>query len=218
MRMKDLISPLSNFFKIQIDESYFESEEWSLILDKLAKDKSLFEHSQKVTYYAMMIFDNLHTEWTLTEKDRQTLFLSAFLHDIGKLSIMPEGLLSKVAKLTAEEFIEIKRHPVFGFEFISKFATLKDVLLNILHHHERYDGRGYPNGLTGNNIPLLARIISVADSFDAMTSLRPYKKTFSMDYALGEILENAGCQFDPAVAECFIDLCKSHKVLLGWAS
>ncbi len=216
MRMKDLISPLSNFFKIQIDDSSFENDEWSVIIEKLFKDKSLFEHSQKVTYYAMMIFDNLQKKWALIEKNREILFLSAFLHDIGKLNIMPEGLLKKVATLTTDEFTEIKKHPVFGFEFISKFDSLKDVLLNILHHHERYDGRGYPNGLLGDSIPLLARIISVADSFDAMTSLRPYKKTFSMNYALGEILENSGCQFDPTVAECFIDLCKSHKVLLDW--
>ncbi len=206
--MKDFFSSIFFYYNIKAEESVFKNEEWLSILEKLAMDGGLFEHSQKVTYYAIKIFDDIKDEWQLTDNDRKTLFFSAFLHDIGKLFIHPEELLNKEAQLTEKEFTEIKRHPVLGYEFISKFDPLKPVLFNILHHHERYDGKGYPNGVGGESIPPLARIISVADSFDAMTSLRPYRKINSADSAFNEIYVNAGCQFDPYVAESFVHLRK----------
>jgi HD-GYP domain-containing protein (c-di-GMP phosphodiesterase class II) len=215
MDMNTFIKPLSSHFGLEIKDEAFNSQEWSDMLERLSKDEALLKHSQNVTYYSMLIFDHMKDMCDMTDKDREVLFLSAFLHDIGKLHVNFD-VLHKAAKLTAEELEEIRKHPVFGFEFLGKFDHFSEILDNILHHHERYDGKGYPKGLHGNSIPMISRIIAVADAFDAMTSYRPYKKTYSKDYALGEIIENAGCQFDPFVAECFINLCQTRKFNMGF--
>ncbi len=216
-KMNTLLVPLSSHFKLNIKDDVFVSDEWNAIFDGLSLDSELLKHSQNVTYYSMLIFDHMKDLCNLNDHDREILFFSAFLHDIGKIYVKFD-VLHKSAKLTPEEFAEIKKHPVFGFDFLQKFKHFSLVLDNILHHHERFDGKGYPKGLYGNSIPILSRIIAVADAFDAMTSYRSYKKTYSRDYALGEIIENAGCQFDPFVAECFINICQTKEVSLGFQS
>jgi putative nucleotidyltransferase with HDIG domain len=142
-------------------------------------------------------------ELGLSREEVKKVELAALLHDIGKIGI-PERILRKEGKLTEEEYEEIKKHPTVGAEILSSISQLKDVIPAIQHHQERYDGKGYPAGLWNDNIPLYARIISVADTFDAMTSDRPYRKHFPEDVALKEIELNKGLQFDPLCVEAFI--------------
>jgi HD-GYP domain-containing protein (c-di-GMP phosphodiesterase class II) len=130
---------------------------------------------------------------------------AAILHDIGKIGIAKE-ILHKKAPLLEKEVLEIKKHPSLGKKILRPLKFLKDAATLIDHHQERYDGSGYPGGLSGEEIPLGARVIAIADSFDAMTSVRPYRKRLSMDTTRKELLENAGKQFDPALVRVFIGL------------
>jgi HD-GYP domain-containing protein (c-di-GMP phosphodiesterase class II) len=125
------------------------------------------------------------------------------LHDIGKIAI-PDEILRKPGRLTAEEFDVIRTHPARGEAILAPLEELRSVLPAIRHHHERFDGQGYPDQLAGKNIPLHARIICVADSFDAMTSKRYYHEAKSLEEGLEEIARCSGSQFDPGLAECFI--------------
>jgi putative nucleotidyltransferase with HDIG domain len=164
-----------------------------------AKDPYTHGHSSRVSKYSVMIAEELG----LSKEEVKKVELAALLHDIGKIGI-PERILRKEGKLTEEEYEEIKKHPTVGAEILSSISQLKDVIPAIQHHQERYDGKGYPAGLWNDNIPLYARIISVADTFDAMTSDRPYRKHFPEDVALKEIELNKGLQFDPLCVEAFI--------------
>ncbi len=132
-----------------------------------------------------------------------TLGYGFFLHDIGKVGV-PESILTKCGPLSVSEWKVMRRHPLMGAEIVAPIAFLSDTVGLIRHHHERFDGRGYPDGLRGDQIPLTARIFSVADAFDAMTTDRPYRGSVSVERALAEIRECAGSQFDPEVAEVFI--------------
>ena len=126
--------------------------------------------------------------------------IAAFLHDAGKVAI-PRSILDKPANLTIDEFKLMKKHPVYTMEIMSMVSELKDLVRIAGGHHERYDGRGYPDGTAGDNIPLGARIMAVADAFDAMTSLRPYQKTKSIEEAKEVLAKNSGTQFDPEIAK-----------------
>jgi HD-GYP domain-containing protein (c-di-GMP phosphodiesterase class II) len=138
-----------------------------------------------------------------------SLRFGAPLHDIGKVTISGE-ILRKPGPLTAEELAEIRRHPADGAALVQPIRTGRPALPYVLFHHERWDGDGYPAGLTGNAIPLEARLLAVADSFDAMTSQRPYRPAFSTDRALVEVGICAGTQFDPLVAEAFLEVWADH--------
>jgi len=164
-----------------------------------AKDPYTHGHSSRVSKYSVMIAEELG----LPKKEVKRVELAALLHDIGKIGIS-EKILQKEGTLTEEEFEQIKRHPVVGAEILSPISQLSDVIPAIRHHQERYDGNGYPSRLWNDNIPLYARIISVADAFDAMTSDRPYRKHFPEEVALKEIELNKGLQFDPLCVEAFI--------------
>jgi HD-GYP domain-containing protein (c-di-GMP phosphodiesterase class II) len=129
---------------------------------------------------------------------------SGLLHDVGKLGI-PEHILNKPGDLTAEEFEQIKRHPRLGYDVLRPISSLKPVLDAVLFHHEDYDGSGYPEGLSGERIPLLARILHVADIFDALTSTRSYRAGLGVDQALDLLAQKAGRITDPAVTAAFID-------------
>ncbi|MBI5681903.1 MAG: HD domain-containing protein, partial [Deltaproteobacteria bacterium] len=129
--------------------------------------------------------------------------LASTLHDIGKIGTY-EHLLDKPDKLTDEEFELIKAHPAKGAEILKQIKALKDVIPIVRAHHENTDGTGYPDGLKGNNIPLLARIVHVVDSFDAMTTDRPYRTSFDRGYALKELKRYAGAQFDTEVVKAFL--------------
>jgi HD-GYP domain-containing protein (c-di-GMP phosphodiesterase class II) len=127
------------------------------------------------------------------------------LHDIGKIGI-PDAVLKKQTKLTDEEYAIIKLHPETGAAILKHIKSLKDLVPAVYHHHEQFDGNGYPHGIKGTAIPLHARIIALADTFDAMTSSRAYRKALSFRTALNEIERNRGTQFDPDIANIFIEI------------
>jgi HD-GYP domain-containing protein (c-di-GMP phosphodiesterase class II) len=145
---------------------------------------------------------------------RDALMLGAILHDVGKL-LLPPGLLAKKGPLNEREWITIRSHPEAGEEMLKGIAFLAPALPVIRHHHERWDGGGYPDCLAGDAIPLAARIVSVADTFDAMVSDRPYRKAMPMDDACAEILRSAGTQLDPQCANTFVELIKFSELTLG---
>jgi HD-GYP domain-containing protein (c-di-GMP phosphodiesterase class II) len=144
----------------------------------------------------------------LSDYELDELSLLATLHDIGKICIA-ENILLKPAKLSSEEWELVKKHPEIGYRIASSSPELATVAEAILHHHERWDGKGYLKGLKGEEIPLLSRIIAIVDSFDAMTNDRPYRKSFSIEEALVEIEMCSGTQFDPKLVESFIKIVRS---------
>jgi putative nucleotidyltransferase with HDIG domain len=156
-------------------------------------------HSARVTKYAV----ELGKELGLKDHDLERLRLSALLHDVGKIGTY-DIVLDKPGKLTDEEFDLVKKHPRKGAEILAPIKQLIDVIPGVLHHHERYDGKGYPDGLKGEDIPLQARILCVADSYDAMTADRPYRTASGKDYAISEVKRSSGTQFDPEVAAVFL--------------
>jgi len=155
-------------------------------------------HSTRVAEYSR----RMALELQLSDRDAEMVIMAASLHDIGKIGVS-EAILRKPGKLTDEEFEEIRKHPEFGWMVLRGVEGFEEISQLLLHHHERFDGRGYPAGLQREEIPLGARIIAVADSFDAMTSNRPYRKAGSPEAAAKELLRCAGTQFDPAVVEAF---------------
>lgn len=165
------------------------------------KQPNLHEHCKRVAEYALMLADKAG----LDESQRQILYDSAMLHDIGKAKV-PGYILNKPGKLTPEEYDVIKEHTVAGYNIIKEIKELKPLCPAILHHHERIDGQGYPCGLQGDDIPLPARILAIADSFDAMTSYRPYKNALTIQEAGDELRANSGSQFDGRLVECFLSL------------
>ena len=146
----------------------------------------------------------------LPSQEIEKVQLAGLLHDIGKIGI-DEKILQKPARLTPDEYKEIQKHPVIGESIMKHINALKDVLPGIRNHHERWDGRGYPDKLKGKKIPLLGRIIALADTYDAITSDRPYRKGASSKYALEEITRCAGSQFDPELARIFVKAVKYKK-------
>ena len=135
--------------------------------------------------------------------------MGGLFHDIGKIGI-PDSILLKPGKLTPEEYSEIKNHPAIGVHILSNAAIFKDIIPIVKHHHERYDGLGYPGKLAGENIPYFARIAAVADTFDAMTSRRTYRDALDLQIVIEEIRKNRRIQFDPQIAEVFLDILCNH--------
>lgn len=166
-----------------------------------AKDRYTRGHSDRVAHLSAKIARHLG----FSEEESERVRIAGIVHDVGKIGV-PEGVLCKPGRLTDEEFDKIKLHPEIGHEILKGIPSLSDILPGVLHHHERYDGKGYPHGLAGDDIPLLARIIGVADTFDAMSSNRAYRSRMSRDVVLAEIAKCSGSQFDPRVAEAFLAL------------
>lgn len=164
-----------------------------------AKDKYTNGHSNRVAMYARMLSKNLGD----SEEEQKKVYYSALLHDIGKIGI-PDQIINKPAKLTEEEFNTIKTHPVIGSEILSSVSSMSELTVGARSHHERFDGTGYPDGLKGHDIPRLARIICVADAYDAMTSNRSYRKFLAQDVVRKELEENSGTQFDPEIVNCIL--------------
>jgi putative nucleotidyltransferase with HDIG domain len=165
-------------------------------------------HSERVTEYAVKIAEKLNVEKEEIEKIRY----AALLHDIGKINIR-EDILNKPGKLTDEEFTIMKKHPVYGAKIMEPVEEFHDILPYVFHHHERIDKKGYPDGLGGEEIPLAARILAVADSFDAMTSNRPYRTAMSVKDAIQELDRNCGTQFEPRIVETFKKILRDET---GW--
>ena len=163
-----------------------------------AKDSYTALHSSNVQTVSM----RLARAMKLGDTEMFELSYAAILHDIGKVHI-PNEILNKPTRLTDEEYETIKAHSVYSYAMLSGFATLDNIRRAVRFHHERWDGKGYPDGLAGEQIPLIARIIAVADTYDAMTSTRPYRKALSHEYAMSEIARVAGSQLDPDVVEVF---------------
>jgi HD-GYP domain-containing protein (c-di-GMP phosphodiesterase class II) len=163
-----------------------------------AKDPSLRGHSEEVSGHVGAVAEQLG----MSEERCDRLLLGSLLHDVGKLAI-PMQILLKPGKLTPAERAIVQDHPAIGSRIVESVPGLAEVVPAILHHHERYDGRGYPDGLAGEEIPLEARVIAVADSFSAMTSERPYRRRMSREEARDELERCAGTQFDPVVVGVF---------------
>lgn len=169
-----------------------------------AKDHYTYGHSRKVSDYSVAIAEALN----LPQDRIATIRAASLLHDIGKVGI-PDSILSKEGPLTDEEWEPVKIHPKLGVEILRHIIDLVNCLPAILHHHEHYDGRGYPSGLKGDSIPLEGRILAIADAYDAMTSPRPYREQLSSQSALEELRRCAGTQFDPELVELFCTLIES---------
>lgn len=159
-----------------------------------------------VTEYSKMLAEALGKDI----KTQQEIYLFALLHDIGKIGI-PDGIINKRDKLTDEEYSEIKKHPEIGYEILKSITTLPNLKIGVRWHHERMDGKGYPDGLKGDDIPEFARIISVADAYDAMTSNRSYRDSLPQDIVRSEIIKKSGTQFAPEVAEKMIEIIDNDK-------
>jgi len=164
------------------------------------RDSYTYSHTERVVFNCEV----MAKAFALSEEDRRTLILSASLHDLGKINISKDILIADHA-LTSDEWETIRKHPDASSNIVSKIEGLETVALVIRQHHERYDGAGYPDGLKGDQIHPLARILTLADSFDAMTNDRPYKKAKTHANALKEIRECKGAQFDPDMADTFIE-------------
>jgi putative nucleotidyltransferase with HDIG domain len=191
----------------QLKTRYMDTIE-ALRLAVDAKDVYTRGHSDRVAYFASLI----GKEYGLSESELETLRIGGVFHDIGKIGTADDILL-KTDKLDKADFEEIKRHPMKGALILSAVSMFSDVVPIVRHHHERIDGKGYPDGLKGESIPLPARIIAVADAFDAMTSDRQYRLRLSLEEAIDQLKTGAGTQFDKGVVETFLELIKQEDVI-----
>ncbi|AQT68909.1 Cyclic di-GMP phosphodiesterase response regulator RpfG [Anaerohalosphaera lusitana] len=169
-----------------------------------AKDQYTRGHSERVAFISRWIAERLTEKKGLSQAEIDKIYLAGLLHDIGKIGI-DEKVLRKNKALTDSERGQIMSHPRIGSMILADIKQMKDIVQGVLCHHERYDGKGYPEGLAGENVPLMGRIISVADSFDAMTSKRVYRDAMGLEKALSEIEKGSGTQFDADVVEAFIN-------------
>lgn len=191
-----------------LEKSYLESIE---VLRRTVEVKDVYTkgHSDRVAEYSVLIGKKLG----LSDEDLKTLRIGALFHDIGKIGI-PDAILLKNDKLTDDEYSEIKNHPSIGAHILSNASIFANIIPIVKHHHERYDGRGYPSQLAGENIPYFARIVAVADTFDAMTSKRSYRNALDIDYTMKEIERCKCTQFDPQVADAFLDILKNNAATI----
>ena len=186
-----------------------------------AKDHYTRGHSERVATLAQQ----LALEAGMGRDTTETYRIAGLVHDVGKIGI-PETVLCKAGRLTDEEFDQIKRHPVIGYRILKDIPPLADVLPGVLHHHERWDGKGYPNGLRGKEIPLIGRVLCVADSFDAMSSSRSYRPAITPEAVMQEFARCAGSQFDPDIAShmpkidltTYQEMMAHHQTVTGFAA
>jgi putative nucleotidyltransferase with HDIG domain len=187
-------------------ESLFRDAMRTIITMVEVKDEYTYGHSERVTAVAMRL-----AELTEQAPDMRDVEISGLLHDVGKLAVRLD-ILRKPDSLTDSEYLAVQEHPVTGAAVLSNVDNAETIAAAIRHHHERWDGSGYPDGLAGENIPLLARILAIADAFDSMASERPYKKMLPQDEILGELAKGAGTQFDPKLVGLFVDALRDDEV------
>jgi len=174
---------------------------YALVSAVEAKDPYIYGHSRKVNTYAVALAEAIR----LSPDEVANVSTAALLHDIGKIGI-PDKVLNKKGKLNEEDWRAIKAHPKLGATIIRNIPHLVPCVNSILHHHERWDGGGYPEGLKGEEIPREARILAIADTFEAMTSARPYRPALPLEEIVKELRQGAGLQFDPKLVEAFIGI------------
>ena len=188
----------------KLERAYLESIE-TLRYTVEAKDTYTRGHSDRVSAYSVLIGEKVG----LSDKDLKTLKIGGLFHDIGKIGV-PDAILQKNSKLTDDEYSEIKNHPSIGAHILSTATIFKDIIPVVKHHHEKYDGTGYPGRLKGEEIPYLARIAAIADSFDAMTSRRTYRDSLPIETVINEFERCKGTQFDPELTDIFLDILNNH--------
>jgi HD-GYP domain-containing protein (c-di-GMP phosphodiesterase class II) len=178
-----------------------------------AKDHYTHGHTTRVTSLSLEIAQRMgqKDKHNFNNKFMEDLHISSLLHDIGKIGV-PEHILHKRSSLTVGEHNRIKEHPMIGVNILKSIKELEGVVDGVRYHHERFDGKGYPEGLKGDQIPLIASIITVADSFDAMNTDRPYRCALNKSEAINEIKNLSGRQFSPRVADTFLELCREGRI------
>jgi hypothetical protein len=198
---------------IVIDNAYLIEETREIHFDIVkslvkaieGKDKYTKGHSDRVSAYSTLVAEEID----FSHEEIKKIQMAAVLHDVGKIAV-PEKILNKEGKITEEEFNEIKKHPSNGYSIVSQIKNMKEIAVIIKYHHERWDGKGYPDGILKKEIPIESRIISVADAYDAMTSDRPYRKGMSHEKAIYELKSNSGKQFDPEIVEIFCGISRNR--------
>ena len=204
-----LVTSISNESAIYLENAILFGDVHGLMMGLLhsltsavdAKDAYTCGHSERVA----LLSRHLAVLTKLPDNEIERIYMAGLLHDVGKIGV-PESVLQKTGKLTPEEFELMKKHPEIGARILADVKQVEDIIPGVLYHHERYDGKGYPSGLAGKNIPLMGRIICLADCFDAMTSNRTYRKALPLEVALAEIRRCSGTQFDPELAETFLKI------------
>jgi len=197
--IKKINQELSDTYE-KLEAAYMESIE-TLRLTVDAKDTYTRGHSDRVSEFSVLIGNELG----LSDEDINTLRIGGLFHDIGKIGI-PDSILQKESKLDDEEYSQIKNHPAIGVHILSNATIFNNILPIVKHHHEKYDGTGYPSKLKGEDIPYLARITAIADSFDAMTSKRAYRDSLPLDVVISEFKRCRGTQFDPKLDDVFLNI------------
>ena len=201
--IKRINEELSSTYE-KLEKAYLDSIE-TLRYTVEARDPYTRGHSDRVSKYSVLIGKFLG----LSETDLKTLEVGGLFHDIGKIGI-PDSILLKESKLTDDEYSQIKNHPSIGAHILCNATIFQDIIPIVKHHHEKFDGTGYPSKLKGNDIPYLARIAAVADTFDAMTSRRTYRDPLSLDVVKAEFERCSGSQFDPEITKVFLDILNNH--------
>lgn len=202
-QIKNINVELSDTYE-KLEQAYLESIQ-TLRFTVEAKDNYTRGHSDRVAEYSVLIGKHLG----LPQADLDTLKIGGLFHDIGKIGV-PDAILQKTSKLDDDEYSQIKQHPNIGVHILSHAKIFQNILPIVEHHHEKYDGTGYPSKLAGNDIPYLARIAAIADSFDAMNSRRAYRDSLPLDVIISEFEKYKGSQFDPQIADVFLDILKNH--------
>ena len=202
-----LINFIEDFQKSNMEYSELQNQFVDVFLMALgARDAYTKEHSNRLSFLAREI----SRELKLPPVEIKKIVLAAKLHDIGKIGIS-DAILLKPSKLTNEEFDEIKKHPVIGFDMLKNISIFSHISDYILYHHEKFDGTGYPEKISGEDIPFGARIISVIDTIDAILTKRSYKEPKPIEYAVDELKKNAGTQFDPMIVKFAIKVIDDNK-------
>ncbi len=201
--IKDINAELKDTYE-KLERSYMESIQ-TLRYTVEAKDVYTRGHSDRVSEYSVLIGKYLN----LPDSDLRTIQVGGLFHDIGKIGV-PDSILLKETKLSDDEYSEIKNHPTIGAHILSTASIFQDIIPIVKHHHEKYDGTGYPSKLKGEDIPYFARIAALADTFDAMTSKRTYRNALPLSVVIEEIERCKGTQFDPNLADVFLDILRNH--------